>query len=170
MNIEHVKLPRLSTFTNPLSSNLDHTSNTKWSLDSLRWWWQWWQWRQESRPNEAHQLRRLEGAHHHLWGKWISLDCNRHKKMIKLTPLLCRLCWRRRRSSWEVSLTSLTAVASPYLTSPSGVQLRFANQSFDKILEILFWNFQVGRVFGICEKNLPMRHRDINLLMLPFPM
>ena len=29
---------------------------------------------------------------------------------------------------------------------------------------------QVGRVFGICEKNLPMRHRDINLLALPFPM
>jgi len=29
---------------------------------------------------------------------------------------------------------------------------------------------EVGRVFGICEKNLPMRHRDINLLALPFPM
>ena len=25
-------------------------------------------------------------------------------------------------------------------------------------------------MFSICEKNLPMRHRDINLLMLPFPM
>merc|ERR1719430_2355081 len=29
---------------------------------------------------------------------------------------------------------------------------------------------EVGKVFSICEKNLPMRHRDINLLMLPFPM
>ena len=26
------------------------------------------------------------------------------------------------------------------------------------------------KVFSICEKNLPMKHRDINLLMLPFPM
>ena len=25
-------------------------------------------------------------------------------------------------------------------------------------------------MFSICEKNLPMKHRDINLLMLPFPM
>jgi len=29
---------------------------------------------------------------------------------------------------------------------------------------------EVAKVFSICEKNLPMRHRDINLLMLPFPM
>ena len=29
---------------------------------------------------------------------------------------------------------------------------------------------EVGKAFSICEKNLPMRHRDINLLMLPFPM
>ena len=29
---------------------------------------------------------------------------------------------------------------------------------------------EVGKVISICEKNLPMRHRDINLLMLPFPM
>lgn len=29
---------------------------------------------------------------------------------------------------------------------------------------------EVGKIFSICEKNLPMRHRDINLLMLPFPM
>ena len=26
------------------------------------------------------------------------------------------------------------------------------------------------KAFTICEKNLPMKHRDINLLMLPFPM
>lgn len=29
---------------------------------------------------------------------------------------------------------------------------------------------EAGKIISICEKNLPMRHRDINLLMLPFPM
>lgn len=29
---------------------------------------------------------------------------------------------------------------------------------------------EVAKLFSICEKNLPMRHRDINLLHLPFPM
>ena len=38
------------------------------------------------------------------------------------------------------------------------------------ILQLPKIMLQVGRVFGICEKNLPMRHRDINLLALPFPM
>ena len=29
---------------------------------------------------------------------------------------------------------------------------------------------ECSRVLSICEKNLPMRHKDINLLNLPFPM
>jgi len=29
---------------------------------------------------------------------------------------------------------------------------------------------EVGKVISICEKNLPIRHKNINLLMLPFPM
>ena len=29
---------------------------------------------------------------------------------------------------------------------------------------------EVSKVLSICEKNLPMRHKDINLLNLPFPM
>ena len=29
---------------------------------------------------------------------------------------------------------------------------------------------ECSRVLSICEKNLPMRHKDINLVNLPFPM
>ena len=29
---------------------------------------------------------------------------------------------------------------------------------------------ECSKVLSICEKNLPMRHKDINLLNLPFPM
>ena len=39
------------------------------------------------------------------------------------------------------------------------------------LAHLSIWSPQeVAKVFSICEKNLPMRHRDINLLMLPFPM
>jgi len=54
-------------------------------------------------------------------------------------------------------------------------QLRGFTYIFDcsglSLSHLSIWSpAEVGRVFGICEKNLPMRHRDINLLMLPFPM
>ncbi|XP_023328349.1 uncharacterized protein LOC111701335 [Eurytemora carolleeae] len=54
-------------------------------------------------------------------------------------------------------------------------QLRGFTYIFDcsalSLSYISIWSpTEVTKMFGICEKNLPMRHKDINLLSLPFPM
>ena len=39
------------------------------------------------------------------------------------------------------------------------------------LAQLSIWSpSEVRKAFTICEKNMPMKHMDINLLMLPFPM
>lgn len=54
-------------------------------------------------------------------------------------------------------------------------QLRGFTYVFDcsgvSLAHITLWSpVEVRKMFNICQKNLPMRHKDINLVALPFPM